>query len=117
MAMQPLVPVTLNMTVVKGAAQSFNSAAVLDLTGAAVDISAYDSMVCEATAITPGVNTADVSFGTVTGTALGVINVVVAATDFGTASPGSARVNIKGKKTSGDPVQLLATGTLTLIAG
>jgi hypothetical protein len=50
----------------------------------------------------------------VTGSALGILTVVTSVADLATVPPGTALLRIKGKPTSGDDEQLLATGTLTV---
>jgi hypothetical protein len=117
MAFTPLVPVTLNIAPTKGGGQEFQSPVVKDLGGTAVDLSSWVSLTATAVAQTPGVNTADVTFGTVTADVNGIVTLVVAASDFSSSSPGLASLFIKGKPTSGDGFQTLARGTLTLQAG
>jgi hypothetical protein len=114
MAFTPVVPVTMNLSLVQSLAQEFQSAAVKNLAGAAVDLSAWVFSGVDITSPNPAPNTNDTNFGTVTGSALGILTVVTSVADLATVPPGTALLRIKGKPTSGDDEQLLATGTLTV---
>ena len=117
MAFTPLQPVTMNIAPTKGAGQQFVSPAVKDFSNVAVDLSAWVSLTAVAVAGTPGVNTSDVTFGTVTADSSGIITLVTSASDFSSSSAGIASLLIKGKPTGGDGFQTLARGNLTLQAG
>lgn len=117
MAFKPLTPATLNITVTKGNGQEWQTGVINGLDGNPVDFSSWDTMQAAAVPAVSGPNAADVSFGTVTGTNAGIVSLVAAAADFATSDPGTARLVISGKVTSGDALQLVASGVLTLVAG
>jgi hypothetical protein len=117
MAFVPLTPVTLNVTMTQGYGQAFNSGIVMGPTGAAINLSAWTDLV--ATIVDPSVGPASGSatFGTVTAAATGVVTLTVSPTDLATVPSGSAKLILSGKPTSGDTVQVLTTGVLTLNPG
>lgn len=117
MAFVGLVPQTLNVAIRQGLDQEFQSNPVLNLAGTAVNLSAWTSLtatLCPPSPVPYGTNA---NFGTVTGGSTGVISLQTAATDLASVPPGSGTLIIKGKPTSGDEYQVLATGTLTIQAG
>lgn len=117
MAFVALVPVTLNMSVTQGLGQEFIAPIVNSPTGTAIDLSAWVSLTCDAIPIAPGPVQAPVAFGTVAGAAGGALSVQTGASDLSSGTPGTAKLVIKGKPTSGDAYQVLATGILTLNQG
>jgi hypothetical protein len=118
MAVVPLIPITFNVSVRRGAYQQFKSSqAITDLTGAAIDLSAWDSMTATLVAPSPNPNTADVTFGTLTGNATGFLILTVAASALSTNPVGSAQLICKGVHVAADPEQLLSTGTFQLAEG
>lgn len=114
MAVVPLVPATINIAHRRGAYQQYKSSAVLDFAGAAIDLSAWASMAVKLVAQSPGPNTADVTAGTATGSAAGIITVTIASTDLATIPAGTAQVVITGVHVGGDNPQLLASGSFQL---
>jgi hypothetical protein len=114
MAFVPLVPQTLNITCQKTSAASFNSAPVLGPTGSAISGSAWVSLLAQLVPASPNPTGAPLSFGTVTFSALGVLTLQQNDTDFATIEPGTAKLVITGKPTSGDIIQTLATGVATI---
>jgi len=114
MATVQLVPAALNIQIRRGAQQTFKSSAVLDFSGAAINLSAWDSFAAKLTAQSPNPNTADVTFGTVTGDANGILTLVYDASDLATAPAGGATLIISGVHVSGDDSQLLASGSAQL---
>lgn len=116
MAFVALIPVTLNITVYKGLDQQWQAPLVQTLALANVDLSAWTSLTAKAVAPAAGPNTADVTFGTVTGATGGVLNLKTGPTDFASSETGTARLVISGKPTSTDDAQVLCTGTITLAA-
>jgi len=117
MAIVQLQPGSINANVVQGAAQSFSSTPVTDASGTAISLAAWVSLVCKLTAITPSPNTADITVGTVTADANGIVTVTFDDDDFNGKQPGTANLIITGKPTAGDVAQLLALGSLQLQAG
>lgn len=116
MAFQQLSPATLNATIYQAAAAAYASTVVNSLAGTAENLSAWVSLVATLTPLNPGPNTAAVTFGTVTASAAGVVTLQTADTDLIDVQPGSANLVITGKPTSGDIVQILCTGIVTLVA-
>jgi len=114
MATVPLKPATLNANIRRGSYQQFKSTAVLNFSDAAVNLSAWDSIDAKLVAQSPNPNTADVTFGTCTGDASGIITLVYDASDLPTAPAGTAQLVITGVNVSGDDPQLLATGSAQL---
>lgn len=117
MAFKPLVPGVLNPQITIGAGQAYQSTAVKDFSGSAVDLSAYVGLAAKLVPISPNPNTADVSIGTVTADANGIVTLETSPTDLATAAAGAARLVIVGKPGSGDTLQVLAQGTATVQAG
>ncbi len=117
MAFTPIVPVTFSCTVTQGAAQSINSSAIKDPTGAAVDLSAWTALTAKAVPLSPGPASTEFAHGTVTASAAGVLSYRVDDDEFTEAQVGQAKLVITGKPTAGDIAQVLATGTLTVAAG
>lgn len=117
MAVVPLVPGSINIQIQRGAYQQFKSTAVLDFAGAAVDLSGWFSYTAKLVPTSPNPNTADVTFGTVTGAASGIATLTVASTDLASNPTGTAKLLITGVKVSGDNPQLLASGTAQLSDG
>jgi len=116
MAFVGLTPVSANLTAVAGKAQKYQFATINDLSGAAVNLSAWTSLAAKLVAVTPTPNTADVAFGTVAGASGGALTLTISDTDLAALPAGQARLIVEGKPTSGDIVQLLVSGTLSLIA-
>jgi hypothetical protein len=117
MAFTAVVPTTLNVNVRQGAAQQFKSSAVNNPAGTAVDLSAWTALACKAIPSAPGPTSQDYAFGTVTADANGIITLLVADDDFTADQIGTAGLVIVGKPTSGDVLQLLATGSLQVQGG
>jgi hypothetical protein len=117
MAFTELVPATINVNMRQGAAQHFRSSAVQNFAGTAIDLSAWNTLTAKAVAASPNPNTADVTFGTVTGDASGIITLAVSATDLASVPLGSTNLVILGKTASGDAYQMVASGTLQISAG
>lgn len=117
MAFVPLVPGTINANMRQAAAAAFTSSKIVDASGAAVDMSAWNTYTAKAVAASPNPNTADVTFGTVTGDSNGFLTLTTSATDLASVPLGTANLVILGKKASGDAYQLLAQGSLQLSAG
>jgi hypothetical protein len=116
MAFVGLTPQTLNPTFAKGLDQQYNTAPVLNLAGIAVDLSAWVSLTAKLVPPTPSPTGADAAFGTVTAASTGVVSLKSGASDFASSEPGTARLIISGKPTSGDDAQILCTGTITINA-
>lgn len=116
MAFTAVVPVSLNATVYATAGQEFKTGIVKDLSAAAVDLSTWTGLTAKAVSLVDGPGASANSFGTVTGNADGTMNLRIAASDFASAEAGSARLVIVGKPTGGDAEQLLASGTLNVLA-
>lgn len=114
MAFTPVVPVSLNIQVTQGLAQEFIAPVVNNPSGSPVDLSAWVSMAAAVIPLTPAVNQTALTIGTVTGGTGGALSLQTGASDFSTSAPGSARIVISGKPTSGDAAQVLATGIVTL---
>lgn len=117
MAFAQITPGQLNGTVVKNAASAFNSTPVNTLAGTAADLHLWVSLVATLVPLNPSPTTANLSFGTVTANASGIVNLQTNDTDLAAVSNGSATLLITGKPTSGDIVQTLATGIITVVAG
>lgn len=118
MATIALVPISFSVNAIQGAAQNFTSAnAVQTPAGAAVDLSAWNSIEAVLVANNPNPCTADQTFGTCAGSALGILTLNMADTDLATVPLGSAAVIFKGKQLVGDPYQILGTGNFTLSGG
>lgn len=117
MAIVALTPVTLNPVVSKGSAQIFRTPVINDLSGAPVDLSAFDSINAKVQASpTSVVQNAD-GVGVCTGNADGTIDFKWRASDELSGGYGNARFIIYGENVSGDGFQTLATGILTLQQG
>jgi len=116
MSFIPLVPGNLNLTMRQGLEQQVTSAAILNAGGTAIDFSAWFSMSAKMVPPTPVPYGSDTTFGTVTGSSLGVVTLLVSATDLASVPPGSATLIIEGKSLTGDSLQLVASGTLTIQA-
>jgi len=116
MAFSPVAPVTANMQMTQAKIQRFIFGPVLDLTGSPVDFSGWDSFVANAVPPVPALTGASSTFATVTGDASGFLTLTTGASDLASKPPGSARLVISGKPTSGDTSQLLASGALTVLA-
>lgn len=117
MATVALVPSTINASIKRGCQQTIKSSAVLDFAGAAIDLSAWSSMTAKLTAQSPNPNTADVTFGTATGDANGIITLVYDASDLATNPVGTANLLIVGVHVGGDDSQLLSSGSFQLAEG
>lgn len=117
MAFTALVPTTVNPTITKGAAQSFASPIVNTPGGSPVNLSAWVSLAAKLVPPTPNPTGADVTFGTVTAASTGIVTLTTAAADLSTAEPGTARLLITGKPTSGDDPQILVSGVATILQG
>lgn len=117
MAFVPLTPVTLSPTCTAGAKQQFLSPVINDPAGSAIDLSGWDSFAAKCVPLAAGPAAADNSFGTVTGQADGKLKLIVAESDFTDAEAGTAKLIITGKPTSGDPSQLVCSGTITVQQG
>ena len=105
---------TLNIQIRRGSYQQYKSSAVVNFSDTAIDLSGWDSISAKLVAQSPNPNTADVSFGTCTGDASGIITLVYNTADLANAPPGSAQLVITGVNVSGDDPQLLCTGQATL---
>lgn len=114
MANVNLVPVTFNPTIQTGLAQFFTSSAVQTPAGAAVDLSAWNSLSAKLAPQTPNPTGSDVSFGTVTGSNTGILTLELSATDLATAPAGTAKIIIEGVHVALDDPQVLAVGIATL---
>lgn len=117
MAVVPLVPASINATARRGAYQQFKSTAVIDFAGAPIDLSAWASMAVKLVAQSANPNTADVTAGTATGNASGIITMILASTDLATNPTGTAALVITGVHVGGDNPQLLASGSFQLQDG
>lgn len=117
MASVDLVPVTMNITCKQGHQQTFQSTAVQNFAGAAIDLSGWTALTARAVPAVAGIATADATFGTVTANASGIVKLVFATTDLSSSQPGTANLVISGKPTGGDPDQLLCSGIITLQGG
>lgn len=117
MAQVNLTPASINASITQAAGQFFTSTTVTNPAGVAIDLSAYTSLTAKAVATVPNPVTADVTFGTVTASALGIITLQTSITDLATKPAGTAKLIITGKPTAGDDAQLLASGTLTVNPG
>jgi|ERR1700754_1637910 len=117
MALVPLVPGTINAVITIGNAQQYQSSIINSLAGTPVDLSAWVSLTAKLSPAVPSPTGSEATFGTVTGATGGVLKLTVAAADLASTSPGSARLIISGKPTSGDDIQLLSTGVATVNAG
>lgn len=116
MAFVGLTPVSANLSAISGLAQKYQFSTINDLSGAAVNLSAWTSMTAQLVAVTPTPNTADVTFGTVVGASGGVLTLQIAAADLAAIPAGQARLIVSGKPTSGDDAQILVSGVLNLTA-
>lgn len=117
MAFTPLIPGNINLVVTQGLAQQTQSLKITGLDGTtAIDFSSWVGLTAKITAASPNPNTADATFGTVTGTSGGIINVETGPSDLATVPTGTALLRVYGKPTSGDSNQLIATGTVTVQA-
>lgn len=114
MAEVALKPATLNVAIRRGSYQQFRSSAVLNFSDAAINLSAWDSIDAKLVAQSPNPNTADVTFGTATGDASGIITLVYNTTDLANAPAGTAQLVITGVNVAGDDPQLLCTGSAQL---
>ena len=114
MAEVALVPGTINASMRRGAYQQFRSTAIVGPTGTAIDLSGWFSLSAKLVAQAPSPNTADVSFGTVTGSAAGVLTLTQAEADLASAPAGTAQLVIVGVNVDGDDEQLLASGAAQL---
>lgn len=114
MAFVELVPATINASIRRGAAQAFKSGVVANFSGAAINLSAYTSLTAKLVAQSPNPCTSDVTFGTVTGGADGVLTLATDAADLASSPDGTAQLVIIGKPTSGDDFQILASGSCQL---
>lgn len=117
MAFTALVPASINANIRRGAAQAFKSSAVVDFSGAAINLSAYDSLTAKLVALSANPNTADVTFGTVTGDASGILTLTLDASDLASNPTGTSQLVIIGKPVAGDDFQLLASGSAQLSDG
>lgn len=117
MAFVPLVPVALNPILTQGHGQQFNAPLIQSPAGANIDLSAWVSLVAKIIPTSPNPTGSDASFGTVAAAAGGVLTLTTSPTDLASVAPGSARLVISGKPTSGDTDQLLASGVITVQAG
>jgi hypothetical protein len=114
MAFVPLVPQSMNATILPGAAASYSSSPVLGPTGTAINLSAWVSLLAQIVPAVPNPTGAAASFGTVTANAAGVITLQTSDSDLAAVASGTARLLITGKPTSGDIVQLLSSGVATI---
>jgi hypothetical protein len=114
MAYVPLVPVSLNATMQQALAQNFQSPVINSPSGSPINLSAWVDLTATINALNPSPNTADATFGTVTGASTGIITLTTSATDLASVPAGSANLIISGKPTSGDSLQVLCTGVLNL---
>lgn len=110
-----VVPGSFSASLVGGYDQRFTSPILKDSAGAAVTMTGWDTLTCVLTALVPGPMTkAPTNIGTVTGLSSGAVQLDVDDTDAsGLIAGGQCRMQIIGKKTSGDDNQLLTSGTLT----
>ena len=116
MAFVPLVPGTFNATFQKTMAASFALSVINGPTGTPIDFSAWTSLTATISPPAPVPYGTSVNFGTVTGATGGKITLQTNDTDFASIEPGSARLTITGKPTSGDIVQIIAVGAATIQA-
>jgi len=114
MAFVPLIPVTLNLSIFQGLEQINQAPLIQSPTLTNIDLSAWTSLTATAIPVAAGPCTQDVDFGTVSGAAAGVLKVTALNSDFSGSATGTAKLVIKGKPTSGDEFQILASGTFTL---
>jgi len=114
MAFTPLVPVTLNPTIIQTLPQAWVTPVVNSLTGTPINFSGWFSFEAFLGPTNATPNTADVTFGTVTGASTGILTLETSATDLENATPGTAYLRIVGKTLTGDANQLLATGVVNL---
>jgi hypothetical protein len=117
MAVVALQPATINAQIRRGQNQTFKSTAVLDFAGAAINMSGWFSYAAKLVAQSPNPNTADVTFGTVTGNADGTLTLLYDASDLASVPVGTAQLIITGVHVSGDDSQLLASGSAQLSEG
>jgi hypothetical protein len=90
---------------------------VQDFTPANVNFTSWTALTAKAIPAADSPVSADVTFGTVTGTSAGVLKLVVSDTDLASVAPGTSRFIITGKAPSSSVVQLLAQGVLTVNLG
>lgn len=114
MAFTAVVPVTLNPAITIGLAQAFQSPAVKDFAGAAVDLHEWADLTAKLVPLAPNPTSSEVEIGTVTASALGVVTLTTATADLTDASAGAARLVISGKPTGGDDPQVLVQGVATV---
>lgn len=116
MAFKQLVAAVFNISMTQAVAQAFQSPPVVDFSNTAVDLSAWVSLTAKLIAPAPVPYQTEQTFGTVTGASNGVITVTTSTTDLASVPPGTGKLIITGKPTSGDSVQLIAVGSITLFA-
>ena len=114
MAEVALVPGTLNANIRRGAYQVFKTSAILSPAGVAINLSGWSSISAKLVANSPNPNTDDVSFGTCTGGADGVITLIYNSADLATNPAGTAQLVITGINVVADDPQLLSTGSANL---
>jgi len=117
MAFVQVVPVTLNITLSKGAAQAFQTGNVKNFAAANVNLSAWTALTATIIPALENPASADSTFGTVSADANGIVTITVAAADFATKGVGTCRYQVTGKPTAPDDAQLLASGLLTVNLG
>lgn len=117
MAFTALVPATINVTHRKGAAQEYRSTAVVDFAAAAINLTAYAALAAKLIPLSAGPTSTEVTLGTVTGDANGILKWKIAEADGAALNIGTAQVVITGQPVAGDDDQLLAQGTFQLSEG
>jgi len=118
MALTPLVPAAVNAQVSAAGIQVFKSSVVKDFSGAALDLSAFVSLQAQVYSQNAAIGNNPTSLAVLTTTptadSAGVITVETAPADMSTlpASGDTLNLVIVGKPTSGDALQILATGSI-----
>jgi hypothetical protein len=115
MAAVSLVPGTLNASIQQGLYQVFTSAPIVNAAGAAINLSGWSALTAKLSPPQAVPYGTDVTFGTVTGSSLGVITLTVSATDLASIPSGTAKLLIEGINVALDPSQLIASGSLSLL--
>ena len=116
MAFVPLVPVVLNITVNQGLEDNFIFPTVKNAAGTNIDLSAWVSLSMTAIPPAPSPTSSAIVFGTPIGAAAGLLTAKSSPSDFAGQGAGNTRYVLSGKPTSGDALQTLATGIVTLNA-
>lgn len=117
MAFVNLVPVAMNASPRQGLAQEFQSSPVQTPAGVAVDLSAWNSIIAEVAPPAPLPYGATAAIGTCTGSAAGVLSLVLNSASTSGLATGSGNLIIKGKLLVGDDYQLLSAGVLNIQNG